>query len=226
MAASDLRTPLSAYAQSAAFLVGAAVILFASAGTLAIPEFWIYWGLLVGVFAASLTMLDPELLQERMRPGGKRLPIGVTLAGIVFSMHWIVAGLDRGRLHWTDIVPAWLEALGFILIVAVHALTLWLMRLNRFFSSIVRIQSDRGQYVVTGGPYAYIRHPGYAAGIVLILASGIALGSWLAAGFVIATNLPFILYRTINEERVLLAHLPGYADYARRVRWRLIPGIW
>jgi protein-S-isoprenylcysteine O-methyltransferase Ste14 len=100
------------------------------------------------------------------------------------------------------------------------------MRVNRFFSSIVRIQSDRGQHVVTAGPYAFVRHPGYAAGILLILASGIALGSWFAAAFVLVTNMPFILYRMITEERVLAAQLPDYADYARRVCWRLMPGIW
>jgi protein-S-isoprenylcysteine O-methyltransferase Ste14 len=100
------------------------------------------------------------------------------------------------------------------------------MRVNRFFSSVVRIQSDRGQFVVTSGPYAFIRHPGYVAGILVVFASGIALGSWLAAALLIVTSLPFLLYRAITEDRVLLAELPGYREYAERVRWRLIPGIW
>jgi protein-S-isoprenylcysteine O-methyltransferase Ste14 len=97
---------------------------------------------------------------------------------------------------------------------------------NRFFSSVVRIQSDRGQRVVTGGPYAFVRHPGYSAGILIMLASGVALGSWLAAAFLIAVMLPFLLYRVIHEDRVLQSQLDGYADYARRVCWRLVPGIW
>jgi protein-S-isoprenylcysteine O-methyltransferase Ste14 len=82
---------------------------------------------------------------------------------------------------------------------------LWAMRVNRFFSSVVRIQSDRGQFVVTTGPYAVIRHPGYLAGIVVIVVSGITLGSWLAAALLIITSLPFLLYRAITEDRVLLA---------------------
>jgi protein-S-isoprenylcysteine O-methyltransferase Ste14 len=100
------------------------------------------------------------------------------------------------------------------------------MLLNRFFSSVVRIQSDRGQYVVTSGPYALIRHPGYTAGILIMSASGIALGSIIAAAFLIVISLPFLLYRVINEDRTLQAQLPGYVEYARRVRWRLIPGLW
>jgi protein-S-isoprenylcysteine O-methyltransferase Ste14 len=100
------------------------------------------------------------------------------------------------------------------------------MAVNRFFSSVVRIQSDRGQHVVASGPYAYVRHPGYLAGVVIILASGPALGSWLATALVIASSVPFLLYRAVTEDRVLQAELPGYGDYARRVRWRLLPGIW
>jgi protein-S-isoprenylcysteine O-methyltransferase Ste14 len=148
------------------------------------------------------------------------------LATVVFSLHWVVAGLDRGRFHWSDTVPLWLEVIGFVMMVAAQLLASWAMRTNRFFSSIVRIQSDRGQYVVTAGPYAFVRHPGYVAGVLLILASGIALGSWLAAAFVVATNLPFLLYRIVVEERVLQSQLPDYAEYAQRVRWRLLPGLW
>jgi protein-S-isoprenylcysteine O-methyltransferase Ste14 len=91
---------------------------------------------------------------------------------------------------------------------------------------VVRIQSDRGQFVVTSGPYRWIRHPGYLAGIVIIVASGIALGSWLATALLIVLSLPFLLYRAITEDRVLQADLPGYRDYAARVRWRVLPGIW
>jgi protein-S-isoprenylcysteine O-methyltransferase Ste14 len=97
---------------------------------------------------------------------------------------------------------------------------------NRFFSSIIRIQTDRGQYIVDTGPYAVIRHPGYLGGIVFMLASGPALGSWLAGAFLVIMSLPFLLRRAINEDRILKADLPGYRDYATRVRWRLLPGVW
>jgi len=137
-----------------------------------------------------------------------------------------LAGLDRGRFHWSDGVPAWLRAAGLIALAAGYGLALWAMLVNRFFSSVVRIQSDRGQYVVTSGPYRWIRHPGYLAGIMVIVASGIALGSWLATALLIVLSLPFLLYRAITEDRVLQAELPGYRDYAARVRWRVLPGIW
>jgi protein-S-isoprenylcysteine O-methyltransferase Ste14 len=97
---------------------------------------------------------------------------------------------------------------------------------NRFFSSVVRIQAERGQYVVMTGPYAYVRHPGYSAGILIMVASGPALGSSLAAVLLVVSGLPFVLHRAITEDRVLCAELRGYRDYANRVRWRLLPGIW
>jgi protein-S-isoprenylcysteine O-methyltransferase Ste14 len=218
--------PLSAYIQSAVFLIGAGVALFGSAGTFAIPSFWVYLAIMGAVFVASLTMLDPELLQERMHPGGQPPPLGLKVFTIVLFVHFIVAGLDRGRLHLSDTVPLWLQAVALAVLAATYVLVLWAMRVNRFFSSVVRIQSDRGQFVVMTGPYAVIRHPGYLAGILVIVASGIALGSWLAAALLIVTSLPFLLYRAITEDRVLLAQLPGYRDYAARVRWRLIPGLW
>jgi protein-S-isoprenylcysteine O-methyltransferase Ste14 len=123
-------------------------------------------------------------------------------------------------------VPQWLQALGLVIVAASYGLVFWAMLVNRFFSSVVRIQSDRGQHVVTAGPYAFVRHPGYSAGILIMLASGIALGSWLAAVFLVVVVLPFLFYRMSTEDRVLQSRLDGYADYARRVPWRLVPGIW
>jgi protein-S-isoprenylcysteine O-methyltransferase Ste14 len=184
---------LSAYIRSAVFLIAAAVALFASAGTLAIPAFWIYLGIMAVVFVAWFTMLDPELLRERMHPGGQPPPLGLKLFTIVLLVHFIVAGLDRGRMHFTDNVPTWLQAVALAVLAATYVLVLWAMRVNRFFSSVVRIQSDRGQFVVTTGPYAVIRHPGYLAGILVIVASGIALGSWLVAVLLIAMSLPGLL---------------------------------
>lgn len=218
--------PISAYFQSALFLIGAAVALFASAGTFAIAAFWVYLAIFAAAFAASFLLLDPGLMRERMRPGGNPPPIGLKLFTIVTFLHFIVAGLDRGRLHLSDDVPPWLQAVGLAVLAAAYASALWAMRVNPFFSSVIRIQSDRGQFVVTTGPYAFIRHPGYAAGILVILASGIALGSWLAAALLVITSVPFLIYRAVAEDRVLIAELSGYRDYAERVRWRLIPGVW
>lgn len=218
--------PVSAYLRAAALLICAGVALFGSAGTLTLAAFWTYLAILATVFVAAFALLDRGLLQERMRPGGKPTPLGLRLLNVVLFIHWIIAGLDRGRLHWTDTVPPWLQAAGLAIVAAGYGLAFWAMLVNRFFSSVVRIQSDRGQHVVSGGPYAYVRHPGYSAGITIMVASGIALGSWLAAAFLIAVVLPFLLFRVRNEDRVLQTRLDGYADYARRVRWRLIPGLW
>ena len=218
--------PVSAYLRAVALLICAAVALFGCAGTFAIVAFWAYLAIFAAVFVAAFALLDRGLLQERMRPGGKPAPLGLRLLNLVLFIHWIIAGLDRGRLHWTDTVPPWLQAVALAIVAAGYGLVFWAMLVNRFFSSVVRIQSDRGQHVVTGGPYAFVRHPGYSAGILIILASGIALGSWLAAAFLVAGVLPFLFYRVLNEDRVLQSRLDGYADYARRVRWRLLPGVW
>jgi protein-S-isoprenylcysteine O-methyltransferase Ste14 len=218
--------PVSAYLRAIALLICAGVALFASAGSIDIAAFWAYLAILSAVFIAAFALLDRGLLQERMRPGGKPTPLGLRLLNVVLLIHWVIAGLDRGRLHWTDNVPQWLQALGLAVVAASYGLVFWAMLVNRFFSSVVRIQSDRGQHVITAGPYAFVRHPGYSAGILIMLASGIALGSWLAAAFLVVVVLPFLIYRVFNEDRVLQSRLDGYADYARRVRWRLVPGIW
>ena len=218
--------PASAYVQSVVFFVLAAVALFASAGTVALPTYWVYLGIFAAVFVASFLLLDPDLARERMRPGGNTQPLGLKVFSGVLFAHWIVAGLDRGRFHWSDTVPAWLQWASLVLLAAAYALCLWAMRVNRFFSSVVRIQSDRGHVLVTAGPYAFIRHPGYLAGVVIILTSGAALDSWLAAALLVVFSVPFLLYRAVTEDRVLLADLPGYPGYAARVRWRIVPGIW
>jgi protein-S-isoprenylcysteine O-methyltransferase Ste14 len=218
--------PISAYLQSIGFFVLALIALFASAGTAALVTYWVYLAIFGAVFVASFLLLDPDLARERMRPGGKRPPLALQLFSGVMVAHWIIAGLDRGRFHWSDTVPDWLQWLSLAALAASYAMCLWAMRVNRFFSSVVRIQSDRGQLVISGGPYAVIRHPGYLAGIVIVISSGLALDSWLAAAFLAAFSLPFLLYRAITEDRVLQAQLPGYRDYAQRVRWRLMPGLW
>jgi protein-S-isoprenylcysteine O-methyltransferase Ste14 len=217
---------ISAYVQSVVFLLVAAVALFASAGKLAIAGFWLYLAILAGVTLASLAILEPDLIRERMRPGGRRPPLGLRLVAIVPFAHWIIAGLDRGRMHWSDSVPPWLQGAGLAAVAGGFALFLWAMAINPFFSSVARIQAERGQHVITGGPYRWVRHPGYSGAILLILASGLALGSWLAAAIAVVLGMPLILYRMNTEDRLLHAELAGYRDYAARVRWRVVPGIW
>lgn len=218
--------PFSVYLKAGLFVVAAAAALFTAAGTVAILGFWAYLAIFAVVMIVSFAALDPDLLRERMRPGGKKSPLSLKIFSLVLFLHWIVAGLDRGRFHWSDDVPAWLQGVCLLTVAGGYALALWAMRVNRFFSSVIRIQTDRGQYVVTTGPYVFVRHPGYTAGILIIAASGPALGSWLAAAIVVIFSLPFLLYRTIVEDRILQVELAGYSDYAARVRWRLLPGVW
>lgn len=218
--------PAAVYLESAGFLIVAAVALFASAGTIGIATYWVYLATLFAVMVAAIAILPADLILERMRPGGQRRPLSLQLFTLAMLAAWILAGLDHGRFHWTDSVPRWAQWLSLAVIAAGYALALWAMVVNRFFSSIVRIQSERGQYVVEAGPYSFIRHPGYLAGILIMAATGPALNSWIATAVFVVPSLPFLFYRVITEDRLLKAELPGYRDYALRVRWRLFPGIW
>jgi protein-S-isoprenylcysteine O-methyltransferase Ste14 len=222
----ESNVPASAYIQSTLFLFIVAVALFGSAGTLAFASFWLFLAIQVAGIVASFVLLPSDLVRERMRPGGQKPPLGLRLSAIVIFVALVIAGLDRGRFHWSGNVPPWLQGLSLAGLAASYAFVFWAMTVNRFFSSIVRIQADRAQHVVAGGPYAYIRHPGYLGAIVMTVCSGPALGSWLATAIFVATGLPFLIHRAVTEDRVLRAELAGYEAYAGRVRWRLVPGIW
>ena len=136
----------------------------------------------------------------------------------------IVAGLDH-RYHWTSEFPPWLIVTGFILISLGYAFAAWAVAENRFFSSVVRIQTDRGHVVCDSGPYRFVRHPGYAGNILALFGIVLALGSvWTLIPAAVASIIGVI--RTQLEDRTLKEELPGYWDYARRVRYRLLPGIY
>ena len=117
------------------------------------------------------------------------------------------------------------QILGLIGFAIGMALTTWAMLVNSFFSSAVRLQPDRSQHVVTAGPYRVVRHPGYSGGLLLLLSIGIALGSWIAMTPILLI-VPLMVRRILIEERMLADALPGYADYTRRVRSRIVPGLW
>ena len=147
-----------------------------------LPRIGVYLAIFAAVFIVSFLWLDPDLARERIRPGGKRPPIALQLISAVLVSHWIIAGLDHGRFHWSDTVPSWLQWLSLLALAASYGLCLWAMHVNRFFSSVIRIQNDRGQVVITTGPYAYIRHLGYLAGTLVMLASGPCSSiPWLAS---------------------------------------------
>ncbi len=136
----------------------------------------------------------------------------------------IVAGLDH-RIGWSPAFPLWLIVPGFILIALGYAFAAWALAENRFFSSVVRIQVDRGHAVCDTGPYRFVRHPGYAGNLLALPGIVLALSSmWTLIPAVVALIVTVI--RTALEDRTLQEELPGYRDYAQRVRYRLIPGIY
>lgn len=136
----------------------------------------------------------------------------------------IVAGLDH-RYGWSTGFPYWLIVVGFIFIAFGYAFAAWALAENRFFSSVVRIQMDRGHVVCDSGPYRFVRHPGYAGNIPALFGIVFALGSvWTLIPATVATIITVV--RTVLEDQTLQEELPGYQDYARRVRYRLFPGIY
>ena len=135
----------------------------------------------------------------------------------------IVAGLDH-RYDWSPEFPLWLNAFGFILISLGYAFAAWALTENRFFYSVVIVQTDRGHVVCDSGPYRFVRHPGYAGNILALFGIVLALGSvWTLIPVAVASIIS--VTRTVLEDRTLQEELPGYRDYARRVRYRLIPGV-
>jgi len=135
----------------------------------------------------------------------------------------IVAGLDH-RYGWSLVFPTWLTILGLLIIAVGYSFGAWAMAENRFFSGVVRIQSERGHAVCDSGPYQFVRHAGYAGNMLSLPGIVLALGSlWAIIPAVVA--LIITLVRTALEDKTLQAELPGYAEYAQRVRYRLIPGI-
>jgi len=212
-------------------LAGMGVALFWSAGRI---DWWPAWAALAVMFvwiagtAIVVLRLNPALLAERLGPrkGAKSWDTAIVSSlGLVTLVRYIVAGLDQ-RYGWTGDLPlaAQIAALA-VCAVGYDLIFLWAIASNAFFSQIVRIQPERGQTVVTGGPYRYVRHPAYIGAILYELAVPVLLASWWA---MIPSGLAAILliFRTALEDRTLQAELAGYAEYVRRVRYRLVPGIW
>jgi protein-S-isoprenylcysteine O-methyltransferase Ste14 len=213
----------------AVYIAAMAAVLFGAAGTFAEPMFWAYLALFaVLCVGASIAVYlkSPDLVKERIRPGeGEQDRVSVAALNLLLFLQLLLAGLDVGRLHWSATVPFALQILGLIGFAVGMGLTTWAMLVNRFFSSAVRLQPDRGHEVVTSGPYRLVRHPGYSGGLLLLLGAGFALGSWIAIAPILLIA-PLMIRRTLIEERMLAGALPGYADYMERVRSRIVPGLW
>ncbi|MEN6576649.1 MAG: isoprenylcysteine carboxylmethyltransferase family protein [Phycisphaerales bacterium] len=195
-------------------------------------EAWVYAIIFILGFAVSRGLAarrHPDLIAERVRfthhendkPWDRRLVAWVALGLVLIPL---VAGLDA-RFGWSGPFTLPAKVLSLILILAGYAWGTYALLENRFFSAIVRIQTERGHQVVSTGPYRWMRHPGYAGTLLASLATPVLLDSrwaFLPAVFLTAV----LVLRTALEDRTLQQELPSYADYAKRVRHRLLPGVW
>jgi protein-S-isoprenylcysteine O-methyltransferase Ste14 len=211
-------------------IVMAGAILFLCAGR------WDWlWGwatlftlaLWVGATALAVIPTNPALLAERTGPRKGAKPWDTAIMGIVGMIVlaiYVVGGLDV-RNNWTTGFPMAAHVAGVIVTVLGYALVVWATASNAFFSQIVRIQKERGHAVATGGPYRFVRHPGYVGSIVAYVGTPIILGSGWAIVLGVGSAVLMIV-RTAFEDKTLLQELNGYKDYATRVRYRLLPGVW
>ena len=206
------------------------VVLFVSAGRLDWPMAWVYVGLyFVGILVNGIVLgrRSPELINERGRGlrGTKSWDkVWVAISAPLPLIMLVIAGLDAGRFGWSS-MPLPLAVAGLMVLVLAYAVIAWAMAANAYFSTAVRIQEDRGHRVVSSGPYRFVRHPGYVGMILMYVGAPVMLGSLWALIPGGLNGVAFIV-RTALEDGTLQAELPGYSDYAGRVRYRLLPGIW
>jgi protein-S-isoprenylcysteine O-methyltransferase Ste14 len=220
---------LKTLASLAALILVMGAIIFAAAGTTA---YWQAWLFLACYLAASLVVSfwlvrnDTALLERRMHGGpfaegerSQKIIMAITSLGFVALL--VVPGLDR-RFGWSS-MPGFVAILGDLLLLLGWLGILAVFRANSYAAATIQVTS--GQTVISTGPYALVRHPMYAAALLMLLGIPIALGSWWGA-LVLLALIPALGWRLIDEERLLLRDLDGYAEYRRKVRWRLIPYIW
>lgn len=209
------------------------VLLFACAGGIDWPMGWLYVITTLAATVISRGLMArrfPDLVAERARsqsaadakPWDKKLMPLVALWGPVATL--VVAGLSR-RFAWGPAIAQETQWMGLAALLLGYAFSTWALVSNRFFSGAVRIQTERGHSVVDGGPYSLVRHPGYAGAVLSTIATPLVLGSqWALVPALLTVAL--IVIRTALEDKTLRQELVGYSAYAKRVRYRLMPGVW
>jgi protein-S-isoprenylcysteine O-methyltransferase Ste14 len=215
--------------QTAVSLPIFAALLFVPAGTLRYWQGWLYAFVFIAgcaVISVYFTRHDPALIERRMKigPAKEREPaqkIIITLMLIGFPLLFVVSGLDV-RWHWSA-VPLWLVIVANGMIGVAFAVFFVVLKQNSYAASTITVEP--GQPVISTGVYGIVRHPMYAGALLLVIFTPPALGSYWAL-LVAVAFLPALAWRLLDEEKVLRRDLPGYADYCRKVRYRLIPGIW
>jgi protein-S-isoprenylcysteine O-methyltransferase Ste14 len=201
------------------------------AGIRAWPAAWIFLALWFGSWVFVLVWLfrqDPDLFWERMRfqtSDQARLDkIIYPLLHVSMFLWLLFTAYDAARYHWSP-VPTWLQALGAIILICSLLLYFVTFRENTFLSALVRVQQERDQKVISTGPYHYVRHPMYASTLIFVIATPLLLGAWL--GILAAPVVMIVLaWRAVLEERTLQKELPGYSEYMRLVKYRLVPFVW
>lgn len=232
MAATDPK-PMSrgaAIAYALGLPIALVALVFLPVGRVDWAPGWIFLAVLTVAFGGSallIAKLNPVIYRARSRfqPGTEKWDLALLSAMLPAMVAEIpVATLDSGRMSWS-VVPAWVVGLGYVLVVGGIAVTAWAQAVNPFFEPGVRLQKERDQRPITTGPYRLVRHPGYSAAIAMFAGVALALGSWWALiPAALASGL--LIFRTRLEDRLLQTGLAGYADYARKTRYRLAPGVW
>jgi protein-S-isoprenylcysteine O-methyltransferase Ste14 len=217
--------------QNTLFVVLFGALLFGSAGSLAWPSAWVFLFVSATLGPACglwLAKTDPGLLEERLRPtfqadqpaADKKFMLAFAVASLV----WLIAiGLDR-RVHASN-VPVALQVIGLAMYLLSTAFIMWVFRENSFAAPVVKVQAERNHRVIASGPYAFVRHPMYSGVILFFVGVSLLLGSWWGVAIAPVFSVLFAIRAGI-EERALVKGLPDYADYAARVRYRLVPGVW
>ncbi len=204
--------------------------LFWAAGTLEYWQGWVFIGVISAAVVISFMVWKPdeELIRERLHPGPgmKGWDKAFYVAYIpAFIALFALAPMDAVKFGWSGEIPVWQYVVAYAAMLAGLAWAGWARNVNRFFSSVVRIQKDRGQRVVQVGPYRYMRHPGYAGSIPAIFGIAVALGSYYAL-MPASVAVIALIARAYMEDEALRRELKGYREYAKKVKYRLVPGAW
>jgi len=204
-------------------------LLFLVAGRWDYWQAWVYsiTNVVILILMGTLLTRNSELVEERLNPkegmkGWDKFYFAFTTPLYIIAL--AVGGLDA-RFGWTTNMPLSIYWAGVIIYLIGQAIFLWARYTNNYFSSVVRIQTDRGHAVCKDGPYRFVRHPGYVGGFLFTITIGLMLGSWWASIPQVIAAL-MLVWRTAREDKTLQSELPGYAEYAVQTRYRLLPGVW
>ena len=206
------------------------LLLLLLAGRIDYWQAWLFGSVNLIIIVLLFAVFSDKIgiIRERMRPGS-----GTKWWDKLFWMIYgpmnlaiiVVAGLDAGRFNWSPDFSGYIYFFAYLIYLSANTIHLSAILVNEFYTSTVRLQDERGQVVIRSGPYRYVRHPGYSGIVLMLFCIALVLGSlWALIPFTIVFAL--LVIRTLLEDKTLITELPGYAEYARETRFRLIPGIW